>query len=121
MLQVIYHSQNILVISDHSGKKKKRQTKVKELCFLTCMLSHKRYFCNVGELSRGAEALLCAWQGLPHVTTYFGEKFCLTLYDDASRGRTHAMAYTTSAFVTKDMHCFHKPSAGLCEPPNKAK
>lgn len=33
MLQVIYHSQNILVISDHSGKKKKDKQKLKNCVF----------------------------------------------------------------------------------------
>lgn len=32
MLQVIYRSQNILVISDHSGKKKKKDKKKLKNC-----------------------------------------------------------------------------------------
>lgn len=98
MLQVIYHSQNILLTSGHSGGEKK----VTELRCLTCTLSHKGYFCDVAGLSRGAEALLCAWQGLPHGTTYSGGEFCSTLNDAASGDRTHVMAYTTSSFAVKD-------------------
>lgn len=30
-------------------------------------------------------------------------EFCSTLYEGASGGRTHVIAYTTSAFVMKDM------------------
>lgn len=121
MLWIIHHSQNIFVRSGYSEKTPKKKPRERELCFLTFVLSHKRYFCKAAELSQGAEALLCAWQGWPHGTTYFGEKFCWTLYDDASGGRTHVMACTTSSSLMKDTHCSHKPLAGLCEPQKEAR
>lgn len=57
----------------------------------------------------------------PHGTTYFGERFCLTFYDNVSGGMTHVMAWTTSSFPRKDTHCSHKPSVGLCEPQEEAR
>lgn len=97
---------------EHFGHKwllgrKKTPPKVTELCFLTCPLSHRRYFRDGAELSCGAEAC--------HMEILTLEKGFARLFDDDdnSGGGTHVTAYGTSACLMKDTHCSHKPSVGL--------
>lgn len=108
------------MVTQKEKPKQKKPKRERELHFLTFLLSHKRYFCKAAELSQGAEALLCAWQGLPHGTTYFGEKFCLTLWRcfwrQDTRNGLHNIILSYEGYAL-----LSQTSAGLCKPQNKAR